>query len=90
MITEENIALPEMMQAHNDKTKEATVVVYIEKNVYRIRFIPFGVSFESETSPGMQPVYVRSFSELLIALGYYEILNKLSNESIKQIISGER
>ena len=79
--------LPEKRRANNDKTNETTVAVYLEKNNYRIRFIPAGVSFESDTSPGMKPVYVRMFSEFLLALGYYKVLCMLSRESIEEIIS---
>jgi hypothetical protein len=87
MRTEKKYDLPKNWRANNNKTNETTVAVYLEKNNYRIRFIPTGVSFESDTSPGMQPVYVRMFSEFLLALGYYKVLSMLSRKSIEQIIS---
>ena len=87
MRTGKKYDLPKKWRANSDKTNETTVAVYLEKNNYRIRFIPTGVSFESDTSPGMQPVYVRMFSEFLLALGYYKVLSMLSRKSIKQIIS---
>ena len=87
MRTGKKYDLPKKWRANSDKTNETTVAVYLEKNNYRIRFIPTGVSFESDTSPGMQPVYVRRFSEFLLALGYYKVLSMLSRKSIEQIIS---
>ena len=87
MRAETKYDLPVKRRANNNKTNETTVAVYLEKNNYRIRFIPAGVSFESDTSPGMKPVYVRMFSEFLLALGYYKVLCMLSHESIEQIIS---
>jgi len=36
------------------------------------------------------PVYTRSFSELLIALGYCKVLKMLSRKSIERIIAMEK
>ena len=35
------------------------------------------------------PVHTRSFSEMVLALGYCEVMNKLSNKSVKNIIKND-
>ena len=38
------------------------------------------------TMANEQPVFVRSFSEMVLAIGYCNVINQLSNESVERIM----
>ena len=58
-----------------------TVGIYKYKHSYEAKILGFD---EEET-----PVYTRSFSDMVLALGYCNIINKLSNKSVKNIIKND-
>ena len=57
------------------------VGIYKHKRSYEARILGCD---EEET-----PIYIRSFTDMVLALGYCSVINKLSNKSVKNIIKND-
>ena len=70
------------MQSDFKKNMDSiTVGIYKNNRSYETKILG---SDEEET-----PIYTRSFTDMVLALGYCEVMNKLSNKSVKNIIQND-
>lgn len=61
---------------------ETTVGVFATERGYQARVIPSG---EAKDASG-GPVYTRTFRELVLAIGFCTVLNRLSKNSVERIM----
>jgi len=54
------------------------VGIFRNENSYTAKILPF--------ESGEQPVFIRSFPEMVLALGYCNVMNQLSKKSIERIM----
>ena len=71
----------------NQLSDKTTVGIFKTGRTYQIRIVPDMQIPEMATgNEKQQLVHSRSFPELLEALGYYMVLNKLSKKSIERLV----
>jgi hypothetical protein len=64
------------------------VGIFKTKNAYRAEILPTIPSPMGEEGGGEEEViYIRTFSEVVLAIGYRDVLNKLSKKSVEQLMT---
>ncbi len=61
---------------------ETVVGVFATKHGYQARVLPSGKSKDADGGP----VYTRKFLELVVAIGFCTVLNRLSKNSVERIM----
>lgn len=72
-----------MITNETDGTGDETVVgVFATEHGYQARVLPSGEARDA----GDGPVYTRTFRELVLAIGFCNVLNQLSRNSVERIM----
>ena len=67
------------MDSHfKNNIENINVGIFKNENSYTAKIFPFDY--------GTKPVFVRSFSEMVLAVGYCNVINQLSKKSVERIM----
>ena len=71
-----------MQRNCRNKTETFDVGIFLVKNTYRARIL----SFDIGSNDTEQPIFTRTFSEIVLALGFCNVINQLSKKSVERIM----